>query len=53
MPLVVMGIVFRDASSSTFSSVLATTSRNYLLEVNLVNIPVPVWVQYSKGTGIQ
>jgi hypothetical protein len=24
----------------------------YLLEVDLVNVPVPVWVQYITGTGI-
>ncbi len=53
MPLPVMGIVFRDASLSIFSSVLATTLRIYPLEVYLVNIPVPVWVQYITGTGIQ
>jgi hypothetical protein len=40
MPLPVMGIIFRDASSSAFSSVLATTLRIYLLEVDLVNVPV-------------
>ncbi len=31
---------------------LATTLRIYLLEVDLVNILVSVWVQYIKGTGI-
>ncbi len=41
-----------DASSSTFCSVLATTLCIYLLEVDLVNVPVPVWVQYITGTGI-
>jgi hypothetical protein len=53
MPLPEMGILFRDASSSAFSSVLATTLPIYLLEVDLVNVPVPVWVQYITGTGIQ
>ncbi len=52
MPLLVLGFVCTDASSSTFCSVLATTLRIYLLEVDLVNIPVPVWVQYITGTGI-
>ena len=41
-----------DASSSAFCSVLATTLRIYHLEVDLVNVPVPVWVQYITGTGI-
>jgi hypothetical protein len=39
-----------DAPSSAFCSVLATTLRIYLLEVDLVNVPVPVWVQYIMGT---
>jgi hypothetical protein len=41
-----------DASSFAFCSVLATTLPIYLLEVDLVNVPVPVWVQYILGTGI-
>jgi hypothetical protein len=52
MPLPVLGFVCMDASSSAFCSVLATILRIYLLEVNLVNVPVPVWVQYITGTGI-
>jgi hypothetical protein len=32
MPVLVLGFVFRDASSSTFSSFLATILRIYLLE---------------------
>jgi hypothetical protein len=51
MPLPVLGFVM-DASSPAFCSVLATILRIYLLEVNLVNITVPVWVQYITGTGI-
>ncbi len=42
-----------DVSSSAYSSVLATTLHIYLLEVDLVNVPVPVWVQYITGTGIK
>ncbi len=38
-------------SSSAFCSVVATTLRIYLLEVDLVNVPVPVWVQYTMVTG--
>jgi hypothetical protein len=52
MPLPVLGFVCMDASSSAFCSVLATTLRIYLLEVDLVNVPRPVWVQYITGTGI-
>ncbi len=52
MPLPVLGFVCTDASSSAFCSVLATTLGIYLLEVDLVNVPVPVWVQYVMGTGI-
>jgi hypothetical protein len=52
MPLLVLGFVFRDASSSAFCSVLATTLCIYLLVVNLVNVPVRVWVQYITGTDI-
>jgi hypothetical protein len=52
MPVLVLGFVCMDVSSSAFSSVLATTLRIYFLEVNLVNVPVPVWVQYITGTGI-
>ncbi len=52
MPLLVLGFVCTDAPSSEFRSVLATTLHIYLLEVDLVNIPVPVWVQCITGTGI-
>jgi hypothetical protein len=52
MPLPVLRFVCTDVSSSAFSSVLAITLRVYLLEVDLVNIPVPAWVQYITGTGI-
>ncbi len=52
MPLPILGFIHTDASSSAFCSVLATTLHIYLLEVDLVNIPVPVWVQYITGTGI-
>jgi hypothetical protein len=52
MPLPVLRFESTDASSSAFRSVLATTLRIYLLEVDLVNIPVSVWVQYITGTGI-
>jgi hypothetical protein len=52
MPLPVLGFIRTDVSSSAFHSVLATTLRIFLLEVNLVSVPVPVWVQYITGTGI-
>jgi hypothetical protein len=52
MPLPVLGFVCTDASSCAFCFVLTTTLRIYLLEVDLVNVPVPVWVQYITGTGI-
>jgi hypothetical protein len=52
MPLPVLGFVFRDASSSAFCSGLATTLHIYLLEVDLVDVSIPVWVQYIMGTGI-
>ncbi len=39
-------------SSSALSSVLATTLRTHPLEVDLVYVPVPVWVQYITVTGI-
>ncbi len=48
-----MGIVFRDVSLSAFCSVLATTLCIYRLEFNLLNVPVPVRVQYITVTGIQ
>jgi hypothetical protein len=35
-----------------FCSVLTTSLHISLLEVDLVNIPVPVWAQYIKGTGM-
>jgi hypothetical protein len=52
MPLPVSGFVCTDVSSSAFCTVLATTLRIYLLEVNLVSVTVTVWVQYIMGTGI-
>ena len=52
MPLPVLGFVCTDASSCAFCFVLTTTLRIYLLEVDLVNVPVPVWVQYITGPGI-
>jgi hypothetical protein len=52
MPLPVLGFVCTYVSSTAFSSVSATTLRIYLLEVDLVNLPVPVWVQYIMGNGI-